>query len=50
MAQNRGFYAGVALVGAGAYYFYRAGGDPQTVGEQIRGRFICELWNYYSAP
>lgn len=36
MAQNRGFYAGVALVGAGAYYFYRAGGDPQTVGEEIK--------------
>ncbi|KAJ5240138.1 hypothetical protein N7468_004757 [Penicillium chermesinum] len=36
MAQNRGLYAGVALVGAGAYYFYRAGGDPQVVGDEIR--------------
>ncbi|PYH89453.1 hypothetical protein BO71DRAFT_422997 [Aspergillus ellipticus CBS 707.79] len=29
-------YLGLAALGAGGYYMYRAGGDPKVAGEEIR--------------
>ncbi|KAL4928454.1 uncharacterized protein BDV17DRAFT_291669 [Aspergillus undulatus] len=31
-----GLYAALGFLGAGGYYFYRAGGDPKVAGDEIR--------------
>ncbi|KAL5335717.1 hypothetical protein BJX70DRAFT_374332 [Aspergillus crustosus] len=31
-----GLYAGLGVLGAGAYYFYRAGGDPKLAKEEAK--------------
>lgn len=38
-------YLGLAAVGAGGYYMYRAGGDPQTAKRDIKREFSSlDLW------
>lgn len=35
--KNRtGLYLGLGALGAGAYYFYRAGGDPKLAKEEMK--------------
>lgn len=36
-------YLGLAAVGAGGYYMYRAGGDPQTAKRDIKREFSSSL-------
>lgn len=38
MAQSRApVYLGLAGLGAGAFYLYRAGGDPKTATQELKG-------------
>lgn len=37
-------YLGLAAVGAGGYYMYKAGGDPQTAKREIKREFSLDLW------
>lgn len=45
--KNRtGLYLGLGALGAGAYYFYRAGGDPKLAKEEMK----CTYYHTKSVP
>lgn len=39
-------YLGVAALGAGGYYMYKAGGDPQTAKRDIKRECVVGLLAY----
>lgn len=44
MAQSRApVYLGLAGLGAGAFYLYRAGGDPKTATQELKGTLSLPL-------
>lgn len=43
MSKNRtGLYAALALAGAGGYYLYRAGGDPNAAKDAMKCTSVLE--------
>ena len=44
MSKNRtGLYLGLAVAGAGGYYLYRAGGNVEGAGKEMKGGFALSF-------
>ena len=39
-----GLYLGLAAAGAGGYYLYRAGGDPQIAKNEMKSELAPSRW------